>query len=90
DRVLARRALAALVRSHDVTVHVVGVPPDEDAADAPLPAHDGAGPHEHARLADVPGPVELAVVALPPPDAIDAVRQLARLGVRGVVVLSAG
>ncbi|QJW36944.1 GNAT family N-acetyltransferase [Cellulosimicrobium protaetiae] len=82
DRVLAHRALAALVRSPDVTVHVV-----EAGADVP---DGGAAPRTHATLADVPGPVDLAVVALPPPDAIDAVRQLARLEVRGVVVLSAG
>jgi acyl-CoA synthetase (NDP forming)/GNAT superfamily N-acetyltransferase len=82
DRVLAHRALAALVRSPDVTVHVVGA-----GADVP---HGRAAPRPHATLADVPGPVDLAVVALPPPDAIDAVRQLARLEVRGVVVLSAG
>lgn len=77
DRLLAQRALAALERS-DVTVHVVGA---------------ARGPGEErwsATLADVPGPVDLAVVALPPPAAIDAVRRLARLEVRGVVVLSAG
>ncbi|WP_426311655.1 GNAT family N-acetyltransferase [Cellulosimicrobium sp. E-16] len=82
DRVLAHRALAALVRSPDVTVHVVGA-----GADVP---DGGAAPRTHATLADVPGLVDLAVVALPPPEAIDAVRQLARLEVRGVVVLSAG
>lgn len=77
DRLLAQRALAALDRSA-VTVHVVG------AARAP------GEERSHASLADVPGPVDLAVVALPPPAAIDAVRRLARLEVRGVVVLSAG
>jgi len=82
DRVLAHRALAALVRSPDVTVHVVGGGGDEPDG--------GAAPRAHATLAEVPGPVDLAVVALPPPAAIDAVRQLARLEVRGVVVLSAG
>ncbi|KZM78036.1 GNAT family N-acetyltransferase [Cellulosimicrobium sp. I38E] len=82
DRVLAHRALAALVRSPDVTVHVVGAGGDEPDG--------GAAPGAHANLAEVPGPVDLAVVALPPPAAIDAVRQLARLEVRGVVVLSAG
>ncbi|MCO7271591.1 MULTISPECIES: bifunctional acetate--CoA ligase family protein/GNAT family N-acetyltransferase [Cellulosimicrobium] len=82
DRVLAHRALAALVRSPDVTVHVVG---------AGVGGPDGgAAPRTHATLADVPGPVDLAVVALPPSDAIEAVRQLARHEVRGVVVLSAG
>ncbi|MBN0040067.1 GNAT family N-acetyltransferase [Cellulosimicrobium cellulans] len=83
DRVLAHRALAALVRSPDVTVHVVGVGAD-------VPDGGPAAPLAHATLADVPGPVDLAVVALPPPDAIETVRQLARLEVRGVVVLSAG
>ncbi|MBM7819720.1 acyl-CoA synthetase (NDP forming)/GNAT superfamily N-acetyltransferase [Cellulosimicrobium cellulans] len=82
DRVLAHRALAALVRSQGVTVHVVG-----GGADVP---DGGTSSRVHATLADVPGPVDLAVVALPPPDAIEAVRQLARLEVRGVVVLSAG
>ncbi|SDF46668.1 Acyl-CoA synthetase (NDP forming) [Cellulosimicrobium cellulans] len=77
DRLLAQRALAALDRSA-VTVHVVG------AARAP------GEEQSYASLADVPGPVDLAVVALPPPAAIDAVRRLARLEVRGVVVLSAG
>ena len=65
DRLLAQRALAALEHS-DVTVHVVGA---------------ARGPGEErwsATLADVPGPVDLAVVALPPPAAIDAVRRLAR------------
>jgi acyl-CoA synthetase (NDP forming)/GNAT superfamily N-acetyltransferase len=89
DRVLAHRALAALVRSPDVTVHVVGARLPAEPGGAELP-DGGAAPRAHATLADVPGPVDLAVVALPPPDAIEAVRQLARLEVRGVVVLSAG
>ncbi len=76
DRLLAQRALAALDRSA-VTVHVVGARARRGGAVARI-------------LADVPGPVDLAVVALPPPAAIDAVRRLARLEVRGVVVLSAG
>nr|WP_194719836.1 GNAT family N-acetyltransferase [Cellulosimicrobium arenosum] len=83
DDVLAERALRALVRSA-TSVHVTGV-----AAAASVP-DDGADLHVHASLADVPGPVDLAVVALAPRAAIAAVRDLARLGVRGVVVLSAG
>ncbi|MFD6091988.1 GNAT family N-acetyltransferase [Oerskovia sp. NPDC060338] len=43
-----------------------------------------------ARLADVPGPVDLALLALPPHEAIAATAELERLGVRAVVVLSAG
>lgn len=88
DLLLARRALGALVRSAGVEVHVTGV---DGVADVLADLSDGARqPRVHATLADVPGPVDLAVVALAPPAAIDAVRRLARLGVRGVVVLSAG
>ena len=41
-------------------------------------------------LVDVLGPVELAVVAVPSDEAVGVVRDLAPLGVRGVVLLSAG
>ncbi|WP_146925244.1 GNAT family N-acetyltransferase [Cellulomonas xylanilytica] len=75
---LASRVLAdLLVGDPSVVVHAVGVP-----GDPPLPLH--------ARLADVPGPVELAVVAVPAGAAADVARELARLGVRGIVLLSAG
>ncbi len=70
-------------RDEPVTVHVVG-----------LPAHPGPPAAEHVRcwadLADVPGPVDLAVLALPAAEAVVAVRALGRLGVRGVVVLADG
>ncbi|MCB7138140.1 bifunctional acetate--CoA ligase family protein/GNAT family N-acetyltransferase [Cellulosimicrobium marinum] len=84
ELLLARRALGSLARGEHLQVHVTGVP-------AAPGVPDGA-PHlrRYASLAEVPGPVDLAVVSLRPPDAIDAVRRLARLGVRGVVVLSAG
>lgn len=66
-----------------VEVHVVG-----------RPAPDGADPrptvHHWDRLDDVPGPVDLAVLALPAAEAVVAVRALGRLGVKGVVVLSGG
>ncbi|MEK8228816.1 hypothetical protein NKG05_26750 [Oerskovia sp. M15] len=42
-----------------------------------------------ARVADVPGPVDLALLALSPHEAIAATGELERLGVRAVVVLSA-
>uniref|UniRef100_UPI000A8B33BC GNAT family N-acetyltransferase n=1 Tax=Cellulosimicrobium cellulans TaxID=1710 RepID=UPI000A8B33BC len=85
---LARRALAALARGGGLAVHAVG----PSTADVPaLPDEPGgARVAVHASLAEVPGPVDLAVLALRPPEAIDAVRRLARLQVRGVVVLSAG
>ncbi|SDQ50462.1 Acyl-CoA synthetase (NDP forming) [Quadrisphaera sp. DSM 44207] len=41
-------------------------------------------------LAQVPAPVDLAVVAVPAPAVVDVVRQCAPLGVRGVVVVSNG
>ncbi|MEZ0447792.1 GNAT family N-acetyltransferase [Cellulomonas sp. ICMP 17802] len=72
---LAARVLADL-RAGDpsVVVHAVAVP--------------GADPH--LTLADVPAPVELAVLAVPAGEATDVVRGLARLGVRGVVMLTSG
>ena len=75
---LASRVLAdLLVGDPSVVVHAVGVP-----GDPPLPVH--------ARLADVPGPVELAVVAVPADAATDVARDLARLDVHGIVLLSGG
>jgi acyl-CoA synthetase (NDP forming) len=58
-------------------VHAVGVPTGPDVA-------------RYARVEDVPGPVELAVVAVPAADAVAVVRSLGTLGVRGVVLLSSG
>jgi acyl-CoA synthetase (NDP forming)/RimJ/RimL family protein N-acetyltransferase len=67
-----------------VEVHVVGRP-------APAPGDPAAGRARYwDALEDVPGPVDLAVLALPAPEAVVAVRRLGRLGVRGVVVLSGG
>lgn len=64
-----------------VQVHVVGrTAPDDDP---------GAARYWDS-LDDVPGPVDLAVLALPAAEAVLAVRALGRLGVRGVVVLSGG
>jgi acyl-CoA synthetase (NDP forming)/RimJ/RimL family protein N-acetyltransferase len=41
-------------------------------------------------LRDVPGPVDLAVIAVPAPQVIDVVLDCAAKGVRGLVVVSAG
>jgi acyl-CoA synthetase (NDP forming)/RimJ/RimL family protein N-acetyltransferase len=41
-------------------------------------------------VGDVPGPVDLAVVAVPAPGVVQAVRECAAKGVRGVVVVSDG
>lgn len=80
ERLLAERASTSLARgSVDVELHLVGSAP-----------HVPEGVHHWDVLSDVPGPVDLAILALEPPAAIDAVRQLSRIGVRGLVVLSAG
>ncbi|MDF2847248.1 MAG: family N-acetyltransferase [Oerskovia sp.] len=55
---------------------------DDEAAAPPVRFRAG--------IADVPGPVDLALLALPPREAIAATAELERLGVRAVVVLSAG
>lgn len=75
---LAARVLAdLLVGDPSVVVHAVGVPGDQAV-------------QVHARLADVPGPVELAVVAVAADAATDVARELARLHVRGIVLLTSG
>ncbi|MGY4642737.1 bifunctional acetate--CoA ligase family protein/GNAT family N-acetyltransferase [Cellulomonas sp. URHB0016] len=74
----AARALENLVAGGPaVAVHAVGVP---TAVDVP----------RYPRVEDVPGPVELAVVAVAAADSVAVVRSLEALGVRGVVLLSAG
>ena len=76
---VASIALANLVGGDPtVALHAVGV-----AAPAP-------SVHVYDALELVAGPVELAVVAVDPGQAVDVVRALARLGVRAVVLLSAG
>lgn len=79
ERVVA--GLAPQARSGAVAVHAVGVAADAGADD---------GVQHHARLDDVPGPVELAVVALPAEQVLDVARRLGGLGVRGLVLLSGG
>lgn len=44
----------------------------------------------HSRVTDAPGPIDLAVVAVPADAVEDVVRDCARAGVRGLVVVSAG
>jgi acyl-CoA synthetase (NDP forming)/RimJ/RimL family protein N-acetyltransferase len=48
------------------------------------------GVPSHSRVDEVPGPVDLAVVAVPAPAVNDVVRDCARAGVRGLVVVSSG
>ncbi|WP_203670139.1 GNAT family N-acetyltransferase [Cellulomonas pakistanensis] len=74
-----------------VEVHVVGRPAPAVASE-PDPGAPGTAPvvRHWDRIDDVPGPVDLAVLALPAAEAVVAVRALGRLGVKGVVVLSGG
>jgi acyl-CoA synthetase (NDP forming)/GNAT superfamily N-acetyltransferase len=44
----------------------------------------------HARVTEVPAPVDLAVIAVPAEAVLDVVRDCARVGARGVVVVSRG
>ncbi|WP_426592216.1 GNAT family N-acetyltransferase [Cellulomonas sp. McL0617] len=78
DQTLVGRLAAAVLR-------------DLRAGDAELVVHAvGIPGAPSVALVDVLGPVELAVVAVPSDAAVGTVRDLARLGVRGVVLLSAG
>ena len=80
EELLARRVLADLVTaSPGRAVHVVG-----------MAVAAAEGVQVWADLDDVPGPVDLAVVSVPAGEAVDVVRGLARLGARGVVLLSTG
>jgi acyl-CoA synthetase (NDP forming)/RimJ/RimL family protein N-acetyltransferase len=97
DDLLVQRVLEHLVAGPGA------VPRRTGAVVPPAPADDAgpvrvevvgrpgtAGARSWDRLEDVPGPVDLAVLAMPAAEAVLAVRGLARLGVRGVVVLSGG
>lgn len=86
EDLLTRRVLDDLARtSHGVDVHAVGV--GALAADLPAGARAWAS---LAELGSAAGAVDLAVLTVPADEAVAAVRALAPLGVRGVVVLSAG
>jgi len=81
----AERVVAGLVpeaRVGRLTVHTVGV-----GHGAGL---DENGVHHHERVDDVPGPVDLAVVALPATRVLGTARRLGALGVRGLVLVSGG
>lgn len=71
--------LAPQARAGRLVVHAVGEVGD-----------DVDGVRRHLRLADVPAPVELAVVAQPSDLVPDTARRLGDLGVRGLVLLSGG
>ncbi|MCC2308580.1 GNAT family N-acetyltransferase [Cellulomonas chengniuliangii] len=82
EELLTRRVLLDLAGSEGVEAHAVGV----GQLGAGLPT----GIRAWEDLAAVPGPIDLAVLTVPAAESVAAVRALAPLGVRGVVVLSAG
>ncbi|HEY8721282.1 GNAT family N-acetyltransferase, partial [Pengzhenrongella sp.] len=84
---LFARAFATTTSGGFGVVHVLGARSEHPEVGA---GADGVEVRYWSRLADVPAPVDLAVVALPAPDVVAVVRRLAPLGVRGVVVLSTG
>lgn len=74
------RFLAALEASgFDGAIHVI-------ARDA----FEIRGHRAHARIADVPGPVDLAVIALRPEACLEAIEECAGIGVRSVVIPTEG
>lgn len=74
------RFLAALEASgFDGAIHVI-------ARDA----FEIRGHRAHARIGDVPGPVDLAVIALRPEACLDAIEECAGIGVRSVVIPTEG
>ncbi|HEY8467625.1 MAG TPA: GNAT family N-acetyltransferase [Solirubrobacterales bacterium] len=53
-------------------------------------AREVEGLRAYPRVGDVPGPVELAVIAVPGPRVLDVARECAAHDVRGIIVISAG
>ena len=95
-QVLAARAAQALTGGGFTgAVHLVGLSagvgvPAAVGKPAGGPSDGGTDVRHHASLDDVPAPVDLAVVAGPPDDVVDAVPGLHARGVRALVVLSHG
>jgi len=80
-----RRSVGAAVLAHLVEGGFTG------AVHAVNPeAFEIGGVESYPRVSDVPAPVDLAVVAVPAEAVPDVVRDCAAVGVRGVVVVSAG
>lgn len=91
DDELVRRVLADLVAGDGSGTHAQdAVPPVVHAVAVRTDDRTPTGAQHWADLAAVPTPVDLAVLAMPAAEALVTVRGLARMGVRGVVLLSAG
>lgn len=81
-------------RGAAVVAHLLGTGGDGDGAPRPQVHVVGPTPPGGARawadVAEVPGPVDLVVLAVPAQECVAAVRHCARLGAHGLLVLSAG
>lgn len=87
-QVLAGRVAQSLAAgSFAGPVHVVGTAAGGPTAE---PGRPRARTQVHRAIGEVPGPVDLAVVAGPPQDVVGSVPALRDLGVRAMVVLSHG
>ena len=53
-------------------------------------ADEIAGLKSYPRVADIPGPVDLAIVLVPRPKALDVVRECVAKGVKGAVLFTSG
>ncbi|EYR63121.1 GCN5 family acetyltransferase [Actinotalea ferrariae CF5-4] len=88
------RRLASAVARHLVEAAPAGRRPVVHVVDPAGTGEDVASPpygvERHATVEDVPGTVDLVVLAVPAATAADVVRRCARLRPRGVVVLSGG
>ncbi|TRW47146.1 GNAT family N-acetyltransferase [Georgenia yuyongxinii] len=86
--VLAGRVAQALAAgAFTGPVHVVGMAAGDPTA---VPGPPRQRTQVHRAIGEVPGPVDLAVVAGPPRDVVGSVPALRDLGVRAMVVLSHG
>jgi acetyl coenzyme A synthetase (ADP forming)-like protein len=106
DRKAAARSVARLLEPTSVAVIGASRVPDsvghavfrnllEGGFDGPVYPVNPSSPSvggvaAYPTVADVPGPVDLAVIAVPAPVVPDVVRQCAAKGVAGLVILSAG
>ncbi|MFI2102161.1 GNAT family N-acetyltransferase [Isoptericola sp. NPDC019693] len=91
---LAQRVVdAAAADPGDTLLTVLGAPgpvPDVDGVTVVASWEEALAGDDGADGADGDGGTDLALLSVPPADAVDAVRRLAGRGVRGVVVLAAG
>lgn len=91
-RVLAPRSVAVIGASRDPSAigHKVVRNLIDGGFDGPIYAINPKSETCYPSIHDVPGPVDLAVVAVPAVHVLDVARECAEAGVRGLAVLSSG